>query len=124
MKLGVAVEESPKLAGVRVQIQDHIDASCCFFNALPNLVHYWVQQLSRVFPTSIGVSTHQLAASISVDHSVGVNHRHNFEYEVVLEIFCRTALSNKKVDYSFHYEAGGYFSRVLSGYYPDYLLLL
>ena len=87
------------------------------------IVNCGVQQRTRVFPTTIEVDTEQRGAVISVDHTVGVEHRNHFEDEVFAKVACLRCIREQKVEDSLHHKGRVCLARVHTTRNYDCVLL-
>lgn len=76
-----------------------------------------MQGFVRSFPSAIQIHAQQTAAVVTVDHSVWVQHRNQFEDEVVAQKRCLWRWTSQELDHPFHYPGTHTLARVYPGAY-------
>lgn len=110
-----SVHENVPLSRVAVHIavKDDLVLSVALLDQLLGVVNRWMKHFRRVRPPPIQIDANQVAAVISNDHSIRVQHGDYFKYECVTEeLGIGVILLQQELDGSLTEELGVSFARV------------
>ena len=78
-----AVHEHVSLTGVAMEIteEEHLVVLVAHFHKLFSVIDGWVEEFAGLWPSSVEVCSHKIAPIITINNSIWVKHRYNFENE-------------------------------------------
>lgn len=89
---------------MKIAIEKQFTLLAKFLNQALQIVHSGVRFWGWVLPDAVEVNSCEGTACVSINYSVRINHRHNFEDKLVTEQLCAERRPHQVVDDAFHHK--------------------